>query len=424
MMNVFTARHVGLKTVLLAFGLIAAAPNTTFAQLFKRWCEPCVPCPTAPLTGTATPPGTGGPGTPAQPGTVTQPGDQAGQAPSAPATPSADLFAQSGTGFASGPESLAPGMVGDYFGGFVLFQGGSGNTATRIPLPGGAVPRFKMAENTSPLPTDRVFFNYDYYSNVPINNPPIGVNGFTAGFEKTLFGGVVSFEIRLPMATTLDNNIYLDGTTSTGVGEIGNLGMAVKALLLQSETYAVSAGLAISAPTAKDIAVFADQESSASTQILNQSVHLLPFVGGLWTPNERFFAIGYMQLDIDANGDSVNQTSFDDSGNLVTTNVGRYNEQTMLYLEGAVGYWIRREPPTRRFLNGIALFGELHMNQSLNTAQLGSLLVSENISILDMTAGVDLQFGRLTTVTAAFCTPLSEQREFDGQFRVLLNRRF
>ena len=39
--------------------------------------------------------------------------------------------------------------------------------------------------------------------------------------------------------------------------------------------------------------------------IQNRSVHLMPFVGGLWTPNDRLFAIGYVQVDVDANGDPV-----------------------------------------------------------------------------------------------------------------------
>ena len=47
-----------------------------------------------------------------------------------------------------------------------------GTVTTQCPLAGGAIPRFKMAEDTSPLPVDRVYFNYDYYSNVPINATP------------------------------------------------------------------------------------------------------------------------------------------------------------------------------------------------------------------------------------------------------------
>ena len=160
-------------------------------------------------------------------------------------------------------------MVGDYLGGFFSLSigGSSGNVSTTCPLPGGAIPRFKMAEDTSPLPVDRVYFNYDYYSNVPINantvgaNPNISLNAYTPGFEKTFFNGLMSVEVRLPMATTLDHDIFLDGSTRTAEGEIGNLGVVVKGLLFQWDTLAISAGLGIDCPTARDtICVASDGE--------------------------------------------------------------------------------------------------------------------------------------------------------------------
>ncbi len=99
----------------------------------------------------------------------------------------------------------------------------------------------------------------------------------------------------------------------------------------------------------------------------------------------------------------------------------------MIYLEGTAGYWIRRDDPNK-WINGIALFTELHGNQSLNTsAELGTAvgtMSGGNISILDLTFGADFQIGELTTVTAAYCTPVTDQREFNNQFRFLLNRRF
>ena len=215
-MKIAFAHNVGLLTLLSAFGLIAAAPATSSAQLFRRWCEPCVPCPTAPSGGTA--------GQAAGPGVS---GSDAGMAAETPSPqPSNDLFAQSDAGAASGPESVAPNMVGDYLGGFFTLQGVGGSQT--IALPGGAVPRFKMAENTSPIPVDRVFLNYDYYSGVPLNTKSMSLNAITPGFEKTFFGGAMSVEVRLPMATTLDNDVYLDGSTPTGIGQIGNLGVAVK----------------------------------------------------------------------------------------------------------------------------------------------------------------------------------------------------
>ena len=316
-------------------------------------------------------------------------------------------------------------MIGDYLGGFVTMTG-TGFANQQIPLPGGNMPRFKMAEDTSPMPADCAYFIYDYYSGVPYNATSINLNGFTPGFEKTFLDGAMSVEVRVPMATTLGNTVFLGGGTSTGDGEIGNLGVSVKALLYRSDTAAISGGLAIDCPTAKN-AVCVGEDGSA-IQMVNQSVHLLPFFGGLWTLNDRLFCLGFIQMDLDTNGDGVNNGTFD--GTFVGFSEQsslRYREQTMLYLDGTAGYWIRRNDENH-FITGIAVFGELHLDQSLDTsAALGTVvgdMSGNNISILDMTVGTDFQFGALTTVTAAYCTPLTAQREFDGQFRLLLNRRF
>src|SRR5262249_10198310 len=152
-------------------------------------------------------------------------------------------------------------------------------------------------------------------------------------------------------------------------------------------------------------------------QLLNQSVHLLPFVGSVWAPSDRLFFIGYLQVDVDANGDSINDVDVAFPGAPVTVlqNDGRYYEQTMMYLEGTAGYWIRRNDPNH-LINGISLFTELHGDLSLNTSaalqtQVGTMS-GGNISILDMTLGANFQIGDMTTVTAAWCTPVTDQREF------------
>ena len=153
-------------------------------------------------------------------------------------------------------------MIGDFFGSggrFVLTIGASAchRNDDRVcrRCPGAAVPRFKMAELTSPIPEDRVFFDYDNYHDAPANttaNPNIAVNCYTPGFEKTFLGGVASVELRLPMATTLDNNVYFDGATSRSEGEVGDLSLTVKAFVFRRETLSLTAGLAMTVPTAKD----------------------------------------------------------------------------------------------------------------------------------------------------------------------------
>ncbi len=329
-------------------------------------------------------------------------------------------------------------MIGDYFGGggVITISDIKGAIGT-APLPGGAVPRFKLAEDTNPMPQDRVFLNYDYYHNVPINpatDPNIGVNAYTPGFEKTFLCGMMSFEMRLPMATTLDNNVFFDGTTNTSEGEIGNLSMALKCLLFQRDTFALSGGLAMTVPTAKGSQYYIGSITTENTAtpfmtIANQSVHLMPFFGCLWTPNDRLFAISYFQVDVDVNGDPIT------AGNGFAppaTAMGNFRDPTMLYLDLSLGYWIRRSDCAEELVTGFAPVMELHMNQtldapsSLNSESTGFSVngVSTPFSNLNLTVGAEVELRKNTTLTAGYCTPLTSAREFDGQFRFFVSRRF
>ena len=119
-----------------------------------------------------------------------------------------------------------------------------------------------MAENTSPLPQDRVYFDFSSFRNVPLTNSPSSVNSYAAGFEKTFFDGIMSVELRAPMATTLDNDIYFDGPDRDldGHRRIREFGLAFKTLLLRREKFLLSGGLAMTLPTAQNTQyIFANQ---------------------------------------------------------------------------------------------------------------------------------------------------------------------
>ena len=76
----------------------------------------------------------------------------------------------------------------------------------------------------------------------------------------------------------------------------------------------MSGGLAVTVPTAQNTRVFFGQgDTSPALLIQDQSVHLMPFLGGLWTPNDRSFGIGYVQVDVDASGDQVTDLEFFDA---------------------------------------------------------------------------------------------------------------
>ena len=73
--------------------------------------------------------------------------------------------------------------------------------------------------------------------------------------------------------------------------EFGNITVWFKALLLRCDWLAVSAGIGVNFPTADDVRLYSvvgDATPLASLQ--NDSYHVNPFLGLLFTPNRCFFA--------------------------------------------------------------------------------------------------------------------------------------
>ncbi len=292
------------------------------------------------------------------------------------------------------------------------------------PSAGGVIGRMKIAENTSPLPRDRVFFNYSYFNGVPLIANGVDINRFTPGFEKTIFNGNASIEVRTPFASTLSNNIIADGVTNANSTQFGNINLYYKQLLYRTETQAVSAGLGISLPTASNVNV-SSTTGAALVNIKNESIHLLPFLGHLYTPNDRFFLQQFLQFDFDTNGDPVNIA--DTNGTM--TYAGRANDVTFLYYSISAGYWLYNNPETDGWFTRIAPIAELHYNRSLqktdvvsgNGFQIGNF--ADSIEVLNATMGVTAMMGQDKTFTTAYVTPLGggSDKQFNGELRVMFN---
>ncbi len=357
---------------------------------------------------------------------------QVAQAAPAPPAPPADQVADGAAqplnppASASTPavsqESVAPNMIGDAFGlpfletinGFI------------VPLPGGGVGTSKIAENSSPIPRDRVYLNYSYFNSVPLLATGVDVNRFTPGIEKTFFEGMSSIEVRTPFASTLSNNLFADGTTNTDSTEFGNLTVYLKQLFYTSDTLAVSGGLGLTLPTAGDSTVFLAAGLPPLINIRNQSVHLLPFLGSLYTPTDQLFVQQFLQFDFDANGNAI---SIDDGGGTLIP-AGRLNDQTVLYYSIGGGYWLYDNPNSDRLFTRIAPIVELHYNKSLtgtdgllNANVIGVNLTGSNLDLLNGVVGMTAMMGENKSLTLAYTTPLGagDNRQFNGELRVMFN---
>jgi len=341
---------------------------------------------------------------------------------------------------------FAPSMIGGVFGagaGSINFSNIPHAQIARIQMPSPAesiLGRQTIADDSSPLPRDRFFFDYDYVYNVPFDPAGEAVNRFTPGFEKTFFDGAFSAEVRVPFGTTLDNDLLVKsghvvkGITRwnyrTGQDDVlGNVTVGAKALLYRRpDELAISAGLFVTVPTANDLAVTGLlsplHAPSATLQVKNESVHIAPYVGSLWTPTARLFVQGFFQLDFDANGQDVVLENGPSS-----TDLGRLRDQPFAFFDLGVGYWINHEEG----VNWAAQV-EVHYNASLQSpstinvspAQINLGAADGNINLVDLVLGTNLQLHDNATFMIAyvFAVGAGGDEQFSREVRASFNWHF
>lgn len=296
------------------------------------------------------------------------------------------------------------------------------------PSEGGIVGRVKIGENTSPMPRDRIYFNYSYFNGVPLVSQGADVNRFTPGIEKTILDGTASIELRVPFASTIDSNISSTGLTAGENLEFGNVSLTYKSLFYNDETFAFSGGLQLELPSGDPVNVNL-ANGTTIVRIKNQAVHLMPFVGALYTPDDRFFTQAFTQFDFAANGNDV-------LANLDMTDlrqVGTVQDASYVYLDWSAGYWAYLADDPSAFVTGIAPIFELHFNQSLQASDVvkapGNFQIGtndRNRSVLNAVLGTTFQFGPSSALTMAYTTPIGggNDQQFNGEFRLFFNRRF
>ncbi len=348
----------------------------------------------------------------------------------------------SAIGAAEGPSTATPNMIGDSlnggFGGMRFF--GAGALSPEITPEGATVGisggdrRFKIAQDENPLPTDRVFFNFNHFQNpiLDINGDKRNLERFTFGFEKTFRDGLWSLGLRVPFAAGYNATQSIEDGASLSGTEFGDMSVVVKRALVQRERFALSAGLSMVFPTGADWRI-ADNTGTL-VEFRNESMHLGPFVGAIFSPTDRLFFLCFGQLDFDTKGNTVLMRDVQTSpGSL--TGVGVFHDQTRGFMDFTAGYRLYQNP-SACFLTGIIPMVELHYTSTLTdmdfvSGPLGDIGATAaggagRRDILNMTGGVQLQLGALSSLTIAGVLPLTTglDREFDSEFIVQFNRRF
>jgi hypothetical protein len=303
---------------------------------------------------------------------------------------------------------------------------------TAVLMPGADVGFVKLSENVSPLPRDRVYFNYSYFYNALIGDLRNDINRFTPGVEKTFADGWTSIEVRTPFAATVASTQTIDPSDPCGVAdaqdvEFGNMSVIFKSVIAIGDTWAVTGGMQVMLPTADDVLVLGSPGGPAVVRVDNQSTRLMPFTGFIWAPNETFFGQSLLQIDTAANG---NPAYLKTPGQNALDYVGQLEYPTFMYLSFSGGYWAYKSDVTR--LTGFAPIVEVHVNQAfegsdvIQTTQYRLGADYGVMSIVNGLVGCNFEWGRRSTLTFAYVTPFGGgvDRWFDGELRAFWNYRF
>jgi hypothetical protein len=274
---------------------------------------------------------------------------------------------------------------------------------------------FKIAENESPIPVDRVFLTYNFYDNVTgpagpfsfprtttqtsidaagnpvvastlfpgVAPPALDLHREVLGFEKTFLDQNASFGMRLPF--------FQQGDGSFGENDIGDLSLIFKYAFYYDKACGnvLSTGLVLTVPTGPDILTVDGNIHSVLFQ---------PFIGYYWNL-DRFYVQGFSSVTVPTDERDV----------------------TLLFNDIAVGYWLYR-CPRGQVVTGIAPTLEMHVTTPLNHRGEFDPIVVPDLAVL--TAGLHFGFSNHSSLTVGVATPLTGPRPYDVEAMAQLNWRF
>ena len=267
---------------------------------------------------------------------------------------------------------------------------------------------FKIAENQSPQPQDRVFFTFDYFTDLngaldrrfeaPFKN--LLAYRYIFGFEKTFDGGRGSFGARLPLdqltaTSTISGNFAKPGGTSTALNDLSLFTKYV--LKADPETGSLlSVGLEMTLPTGPS------QFAGAKFIQGIHSTEIQPFIGYLLI-RDRFYLHGFTSLSVPSSVRDV----------------------TMVYNDIGVGYFLFRSDDPNNFITSVAPTFEVHVNSPLTHRDwFNANDPSGTADVVDLTCGVNVGFFRQSVITFGWATPVTGPRPFNYEAVLLLNWRF
>jgi hypothetical protein len=254
-------------------------------------------------------------------------------------------------------------------------QQSSSQLSNRVPI--ASFGAFKVSDNESVQPVDRVFMTYNYFDVDGFHGNSSSINREVIGFEKTFFDGRASFEVRAPFTQV--------GEGLGGSSDFDSMTFVLKyAPYIDRETgNIICAGVSVTVPTGPSIPV--DPTDSINPTLLQ------PYIGYAFNFG-RFYLQGFSEIIVPTDN---NLPSF------VSNDIG-------------FGYRLQNAPVIPTF--------EVHINDPLNHQ--GSLATPFGfVDSVVLTGGLHTLIGN-SVLTFALTTPVTGPRLYSVEAIAQLNWRF
>jgi hypothetical protein len=260
-----------------------------------------------------------------------------------------------------------------------------------VRVPVAAAGAFKIAEDESPRPVDRLFFFYNFYSDInhSINGPfaqSIDLHREVFGFEKTFLTGNASIGLRVPV-------IQLGGDPILDSSDFGDLSIIFKYALINDGPAGnvLSTGLVLTAPTGKSF-----------VSAIDPSIHptlFQPYVGYIYNMGAAYLQ-GFSSIVFPTDA----------------------RDAILMFNDAGIGYRMY-STPADDLITSIVPAIEAHINTPLTHR--GSL--AEPVGFpdwVDLTAGCHFGVYRCATLSVGLCTPVTGPKPFELEALALFNLRF
>jgi hypothetical protein len=258
---------------------------------------------------------------------------------------------------------------------------------------------FKIAEDESALPQDRIYFGFNYFNDVNqainqrlggnVNN--IDVYRETFGIEKTFLDRHASIEFRLPLATLdVDSNVPGLGGSDTDIGDI-SVDFKYAPYIDFATGNVIAGGLVVTAPTGpSEFNPFGD-------------VILQPWAGYKWG-SRNLFIQEFCSLAVPTDSRDV----------------------TLLFNDIELAYYLYRNSSPDAWISAIVPLFEVHVNTPLNHR--GIFRIEEDPmgtpDWVTLTTGTTFEVGERATVAVGGAIPVTGPRPYDFEILAQVNLRF